>query len=174
VAARLIFLFVLLPLAELCLLLKFAQLTSPGWTMLLVVVTGLVGYWLARSQGLRTYHRIQSDLAAGQMPTDALLDGMMIFLAGAFLLTPGILTDLAGFSLLVPLSRSYYRRLILGWVKSRFSWQQVGGGQFNASVFSQGDRDSAEVVDVDVPGNTVDAEVMQRLEHDETDPGAAD
>jgi len=174
VAARLIFLFVLLPLTELFLLLEFAQLTSAGLAMLLVVVTGLIGYWLSRSQGLRTYYRIQNDLAAGRMPTDALLDGMMIFLAGAFLLTPGILTDLVGFSLLVPLSRSYYRRLVLGWVKSRFSWQQMSGGQFNASVFSQGDLDPSEIVDVDVTGTTVDAEVVQHLEHDKTDPGAAD
>ena len=47
-----------------------------------------------------------------------------MYLAGAFLLTPGILTDLAGFSLLIPFSRSYYRRLVLGWVKSRFSWRK--------------------------------------------------
>ena len=174
-AARLIFLFVVLPLTELFLLLEFAELTSARSAMLLVVVTGFVGYWLARSQGLRTYHRIQSELAAGQIPTDALLDGMMIFLAGAFLLTPGILTDLAGFSLLVPLSRSYYRRFVLGWVKSRFSWQQMGGGQFNSSVFSQRDLDSSEIVDADVvSGTTVDAEVVQHLEHDETDSDGAD
>lgn len=171
-AARLIFLFVLLPLTELFLLLEFARLTSARWAMLLVVVTGLVGYWLARSQGLRTYRRIQGDLAAGQMPTDALLDGMMIFLAGAFLLTPGLLTDLAGFSLLVPLSRSYYRRLVLGWVKSRFSWRQVGSGPFHSSFFSQEDLDSSEIVDVQVSRTTVDAEVVQHLEHDE--PDAAD
>ena len=173
-AVRLIFLFVVLPLAELFLLLEFAELTSAGWAMLLVVLTGLVGYWLARSQGLRTYHRIQSELSAGKVPTDALLDGMMIFLAGALLLTPGILTDLAGFSLLVPLSRSCYRRLVLRWVNSRFSWQQVAGGSFKSSVFSQSDLDSSQIVDVEVTGPTVDAEVVQHVEHDETNPDAAD
>ena len=168
-AVRLIFLFVVLPITELVLLLEFARRTSASWAMLLVVLTGLVGYWLARSQGLRTYRRIQSDLLAGQMPTDALLDGMMIFLAGAFLLTPGILTDLAGFSLLIPFSRSYYRRLVLGWVKSRFSWRPMGGGSFHSSFFSQEDLDSSEIVDVDVNQTTVDGEVVQHVEHDETD-----
>jgi UPF0716 protein FxsA len=108
------------------------------------------------------------------VPTDALLDGMMIFLAGALLLTPGILTDLAGFSLLVPLSRSCYRRLVLRWVNSRFSWQQVAGGPFRSSGFSQSDLDSSQIVDVEVTGPTVDAEVVQHVEHDETNPDAAD
>jgi len=169
VVARLILLFVVLPLTELFLLLEFARRTSPLSAMLLVVLTGLVGYWLAQSQGLRTYRRIQSDLFAGKLPTDALLDGMMIFLAGAFLLTPGILTDLVGFSLLVPVSRGYYRRLILGWAKSRFTWHPMGGGAGHASFFTQEDLDSSEIVDVEVTQTTVDGKIVQHVDHDESE-----
>lgn len=168
-AVRLFLLFVVIPITELFLLFEFASRTSAGWAIALVVLTGLVGYWLAQSQGLRTYRRIQSDLLAGKIPTDALLDGMMIFLAGAFLLTPGILTDLVGFSLLIPVSRSYYRRIVLGWVKSRFTWRQMGGGSFHSSFFSQDAPDSSEIVDAEVDQTTVDGKIVQHLEQDEPD-----
>ncbi|MFP6619508.1 MAG: FxsA family protein [Pirellulaceae bacterium] len=158
---RLILLFVFLPLVELYLLLECARLTSPTLTMLLVVVTGITGYWLTRSQGLRTYQRIQDELRAGKVPTNALLDGMMIFLAGAFLLTPGIVTDLIGFSLLIPVTRGCYRHLILRWLKSRFSWQQVVGHPFQSSPFDLGNPPDGEVVDADDLGGTID---LRRIE----------
>lgn len=161
-AGRLILLFVFLPLVELYLLLEFARRTSPTLTMLLVVVTGITGYWLTRSQGLRTYQRIQDELRAGKVPTNALLDGMMIFLAGAFLLTPGILTDLIGFSLLIPVTRGGYRHLVLRWFKSRFSWQQVVGRPFQSSPFDLGNVPEGEVVDADDLGSTID---VQRIEN---------
>ena len=161
-AGRLILLFVFLPLVELYVLLEFARRTSPTLTMLLVVVTGITGYWLTRSQGLRTYHRIQEELRAGKVPTNALLDGMMIFLAGAFLLTPGILTDLIGFSLLIPVTRGCYRHLILRWFKSRFSWQQVVCRPFQSSPFDLGNVPEGEVVDADDLSSTID---VQRIEN---------
>lgn len=153
----LLLVFVILPLVELYLLLVVTWLTaSVLWTMLLVVVTGVLGCLLTRSQGLRTYHRIQEELSAGKVPTDALLDGMLIFLAGAFLLTPGILTDLTGFTLLIPWSRRFYRRLILGWFKSRFSWQQVVGRHFSSVTFPASELDEMK----DVTGSTVEGTVV--------------
>jgi UPF0716 protein FxsA len=112
----LLLLFIVVPFVELALLLKLAELTGWWHTLLLVIATGVVGTWLARSQGLRTYRKIQQSLAAGQMPADSLLDAAMIFVAGALLLTPGILTDLLGFSLLFPPTRKLYR----GWLVKRF------------------------------------------------------
>jgi len=166
VFVRLIFLliFIILPLVELFLLLAFAWLTeSLFWTLLLVIVTGLLGYLLTRSQGLRIYHRIQSELSVGKVPTDALLDGMMVFLAGAFLLTPGILTDLAGFSLLIPWSRGYYRRLILSWFRSRFSWRHVVGGYSSPSGFNHQQSDFSTGAELDesvVEGTVVEADEL--------------
>lgn len=125
----LLLLFIVVPFVELALLLKLAELTSWWHTLLLVIATGIVGTWLARSQGLRTYGKIRQSLAAGQMPTDSLIDAAMIFVAGALLLTPGILTDLFGFSLLFPVTRGLYRRWVVNRFKGRFVMQTAFHGE---------------------------------------------
>jgi UPF0716 protein FxsA len=135
----LLLLFIVVPFVELALLLKLADLTSWWHTLLLVIVTGVLGTWLARSQGVRTYRKIQQSLSAGQMPTDSLLDAAMIFVAGGLLLTPGILTDLLGFSLLVPFTRQLYRRWLVKRFKARFTMQTTFG--------SSEPRQESEIID---------------------------
>lgn len=110
---RLLFLFISVPLVELVLLMQLANYTSLPFTIALVIVTGVVGAGLARRQGWQTYQRIRQELAAGQMPTNSLVDAAMIFVAGALLLTPGVLTDLFGLSLLFPVCRRFYQRIII-------------------------------------------------------------
>jgi UPF0716 protein FxsA len=124
----LLVLFVCIPLVELTILLELARLTDVWTTLTLVVVTGIIGASLARRQGWQTYIRIQQELAAGRMPTESLLDAAMIFVAGALLLTPGILTDLFGFSLLVPACRRFYRRAASRWIRTRFQVQTYDSG----------------------------------------------
>ena len=106
----LLLLFTLLPLAELILLIKIGQAIDWPATIGLVVVTGVVGWWLAKREGLRTLRGIQSELAAGRLPGDRMVDALLILLAGAVLITPGIITDLIGFSLLIPPIRAVVRR----------------------------------------------------------------
>ena len=113
----LILLFCAVPLVELYLLFALAGQIGPGTTFLIVIGTGIVGAALARWQGFSILRRIQHELNHQRMPTTSLVDGAMILLAGALLLTPGILTDLFGFSLLVPPVRAVYRRLIMGALK---------------------------------------------------------
>ena len=117
---KLLLLFVVVPSVELALLLVIAAYTSWQLTLVLVILTGILGANLARLQGWQTYLRIQHELNAGRLPADALLDALMIFIAGALLITPGVLTDAFGFSLLVPRSRSVYRARLTRWLKSRF------------------------------------------------------
>jgi UPF0716 protein FxsA len=102
-------LFIALPLVELWLLVTLGK--HVGWpqTIVLVFVTGVIGANLARKQGFQTLAAIQRDMAAGIMPAPRLLDGVMILLAGAMLITPGILTDAVGFLLLVPATRQIIR-----------------------------------------------------------------
>lgn len=138
---RLIFLFIVVPFMELVLLLKVAEWTSPAWTILLVLVTGTVGIALARAQGFRTYSRIQTELAEGRMPTDSLLDALMILVAGALLLTPGILTDAFGLSLLIPICRRFYRAWLVHRFRSRFTVQ------FKGSVADRPSHETSEVID---------------------------
>lgn len=120
---KLFFLFVTVPLIELAILLVLgSERYGIGLlpTIAIVILTGLGGAWLARLQGFAAFRRIREDLAAGRMPTDAMTDALLIFLAGAFLMTPGILTDLAGFTLLVPAGRTLVKYWLFRWFKTHF------------------------------------------------------
>lgn len=109
---RLLLLFTVVPLIELAMLLAIGRQVGVLSTVLLVLGTGILGAWLARREGVRTFARVREEFAAGRLPTDALLDGLLILVAGAVLLTPGLLTDVAGFSLLVPAGRRVVRRAL--------------------------------------------------------------
>lgn len=111
---RLLMLFVLLPLVELALLIQVGQWIGLFWTLALVVVTGFVGATLARRQGVRAWSAIRAELAGGRVPGAALVDGLLILIGGIVLLTPGILTDLAGFALLVPFTRNALKQTLRG------------------------------------------------------------
>jgi UPF0716 protein FxsA len=98
-------LFVGVPLLELFILIQLGQVVGLWPTIGLVVLTGVAGAALARLEGLRTIWRIRGELAHARLPGSALLDGLAILLGGALLLTPGILTDVVGFSFLLPPTR---------------------------------------------------------------------
>ncbi len=111
----LLLLLTVVPLVELMILIRLYHATDLITTLAVVIVTGIVGAALARRQGWETWRRIQTQLSQGKPPTTELLDGLMIVIAGALLITPGILTDLAGFSLLIPPVRT----LLRGWLARR-------------------------------------------------------
>lgn len=109
---KLALLFVVVPILELALLVQVGQWVGLLPTLLLVAFTGITGAWLARGEGVRVLARFQRELAAGHIPGQALLDGLAVLVGGAFLLTPGILTDVAGFSLLLPVTRRAIQRRV--------------------------------------------------------------
>lgn len=120
-------LFIGLPLVELYLLLQVGEFIG-GWnTVALVFVTGIIGVTLAKAEGLRLLGEIREQLEQGQLPEESLLSGLLLVIGGAFLLTPGILTDLFGLSMLVaPLRRAFAGRL-----RQRFAGQletKIGQG----------------------------------------------
>ena len=106
---RLLALFIILPLLEIALLVQIGQAIGLAWTLVIVIATGFLGATLARRQGLRTWLAIQARLRQGQVPAGALVDGLLILIGGIVLLTPGILTDLFGFALLVPATRDRFK-----------------------------------------------------------------
>ncbi len=128
--ARLIAIFVLLPIVELALLIQIGDWMGLGPTLLLVVATGVLGGLLARRQGLRAWLAIQHELRDGRVPGTALVDGLLILIGGILLLTPGVLTDLFGLSLLVPLSRTAIKRSL----RRRFE-RAVQRGDSGVTVF---------------------------------------
>jgi UPF0716 protein FxsA len=113
-------LFTLVPLVELSLLVWIGEQTAWWFPILIVLATGIVGAALARWQGWRTMVRIQDDLRAGRMPADAMVDGLLILVAGLLLVTPGVLTDAVGFALLVPPLRSLVKRGAKAWFRRNF------------------------------------------------------
>jgi UPF0716 protein FxsA len=109
---RLLLLFVLLPAAELALLIEFGSHFGTLHTLTLIVLTGVVGASLARSQGLGVMGEIQQEMAAGRLPANSLVDGVIILVAAALLVTPGILTDAFGFLCLLPAFRNIVKRFL--------------------------------------------------------------
>lgn len=109
---RLFLAFTIIPLVELALLIEVGSWLGLGPTIALVLTTGIVGAWLARAEGVRAVRAIQSEAGAGRVPGDELLNGLLILVAGVVLITPGVLTDLAGILLLVrPVRAGIVRRL---------------------------------------------------------------
>jgi UPF0716 protein FxsA len=106
----------LIPLADAILLVFVAGEIGPVPTVLLVVLTGLIGMLLVRAEGRHTLARIQQKAARGEPPTDELLDGALLIAAGAFLLTPGVVTDAIGFLLTIPPTRYPIRVLLKRYV----------------------------------------------------------
>ena len=107
---RILLLLTIAPLVELMILLRLADLINWKRTFALVVLTGVLGAWLARREGLAALTRIQSDLDKGVAPTGPVVDAVLILVAGVVLVTPGVLTDLIGFALLIAPIRRYVRR----------------------------------------------------------------
>ncbi|MXY30555.1 MAG: FxsA family protein, partial [Gammaproteobacteria bacterium] len=121
--SRLALIFVAVPLLELFLLIRLGGAIGLLPTLSLCVLTGVAGAWLARREGLRALWSFQQRLASGGVPGRALMDGLCILLGGALLLTPGLLTDVVGFSLLVPPSRRWIQKRI----RSRIERQLADG-----------------------------------------------
>lgn len=130
---RLLILFVTVPLLELYLLLQLARLTGPGTTFLLVIITGIIGSWLAKREGLIAWQKFHAALADGRMPSREIQDGLMIVFAAALLLTPGLLTDIFGFIMLVPFGRDLVRKLLLSKLFRGFGSVQIQTTTFESN-----------------------------------------
>jgi UPF0716 protein FxsA len=110
---RLLLLFLLTPAVELGLLIQVDRLIGFPATIGLIIATGIAGSYLARREGLNTWRRLNERLNSGDLPGKELMDGVIILVAGALLVTPGVLTDVIGFLGLLPPSRALIRRLLL-------------------------------------------------------------
>ncbi len=122
---RLILLFTVMPLIELYLLIQVGRYLGTLPTITIVLITGIIGGLLARSQGLSVQRQIRIDLQNGIIPTDSLIDGLFILIAGALLITPGMITDVCGFALMVPGFRGWFKMWLKGILK-----RKIESGQF--------------------------------------------
>ena len=90
-------------------------------TIVLVIGTATLGALLAKKQGVDTLRKIQQQLAAGVLPAEELIDGLLILIAAVVLITPGLLTDTFGFILLIPQTRQWFKRYIRGLLNNRLA-----------------------------------------------------
>jgi UPF0716 protein FxsA len=110
--AKLFALFTIVPLIELLLLIPLSQAMGTLPTIALVVTTAVVGAILGKSQGLGAWNRITTEFGQGKLPGDAIIDGLIVLVACVLLITPGVLTDVLGISMLIPFLRAPVRKLL--------------------------------------------------------------
>ena len=122
---KLVLLFVVTPLVELAILVYLGTLIGVLYTILIVVVTGLIGALLARNQGLATLSRIRSDIERGILPAEELFKGVLILIGGLLLLTPGLVTDLAGFAMLIPQIRNVVVKRLRRFIQRKIQQRQI-------------------------------------------------
>jgi len=128
---RLILLFTIVPLIELYFLIKIGNVIGALNTIFLILATGLLGAAMVRLEGLRTLRQILDNLSHRAIPAEEMVDGLLIFFAGVLLITPGVLTDVAALFLLIPFTRTLFKR----WLRRRFDRMVASG---NARIYFHG------------------------------------
>jgi len=157
--SKLLLLFITVPLVEFFVLTKIGMRIGVLPTIATILITGILGAWLTRVQGLRTLRRFQQATKEGRLPHEEVMDGVMILVAGAVLLTPGFLTDAVGFLLLVPAVRTAVRIQLSNYLMRRIQFVAPGGqmgrvvDDGNVSVRGRGDASArkvkARVIDIE-------------------------
>jgi len=123
--------FTIVPFVEIYLLIKIGAKVGAFNTILIVILTGLLGASLARLEGIKTMTKVRESLNRGEVPAEEMLDAMLIFAAGVVLLTPGFITDLTGLALLVPQARFWFKR----WLRKKFDeWLEKTNGRGGMSI----------------------------------------
>lgn len=144
---RLLLLFIVVPVLELALLIQLGKIVGLIPTLALIVFTGALGAFLARRQGLEVLGKVRAEMADGRIPAGPIVDGVIILLAAAVLMTPGVLTDVCGFLCLVPAFRGRLKR----YLRRRFEGAVRRGDATLSVDFGGGASGAREVRDVTPP-----------------------
>jgi UPF0716 protein FxsA len=112
-ALALVFIFIVLPIAELYVIIQVGEAIGVWWTLALLIADSVLGSMLLRTQGRAAWRRFNATLAAGRPPAKEVMDGGLVIFGGAFLITPGFITDVLGVLLLFPPTRALFRRLLV-------------------------------------------------------------
>ena len=124
----LVLLFIVVPIAELYVIIQVGQLIGVWPTLFLLLADALLGSWLVKHQGRGAWRRFNEALAARRFPGKEVADGVLIVIGGTLLLTPGFITDVFGFFLLIPPTRAIARSLLRRFTVGRFTVVGVPGG----------------------------------------------
>lgn len=121
---KILLLFIVTPLVEMAILIELGRRFGTWHTIGIVLLTGFIGASLAKVQGLQVYRNLTRSLYNGELPHNHLIEGVLLFVGGALLITPGVLTDAVGFGLVLP----WTRRLVREQVKSQLRKRLIYGG----------------------------------------------
>ncbi len=150
--------FILVPIAELYVLIQVGQVIGVLPTLVLLVLDSLIGAWLLRREGARAWRAFRGALGERRVPAREVADGALVLFGGALLLTPGFLTDVLGLLCILPPTRAVLRRLMTGVVAARLGVVGVVGGLATDGLAGRArPRPRAEDPDV-VEGEVVDPE----------------
>ena len=116
---KLLLLFIVTPLVEMAILIELGRRFGTWHTIGIVLLTGLIGASLAKAQGLQVYRNLMSSLYNGELPHNYLIEGLLLLIGGALLITPGVLTDFVGFILVLPWTRSLVRERVKSQLRKR-------------------------------------------------------
>jgi UPF0716 protein FxsA len=145
----LILLFIVVPIAELAVIIQVGQLIGVWWTIALLLADSVLGSWLMRSQGRAVWRRFNAAVAEGRAPTREVLDGVLVIFGGALLITPGFISDVFGLLFLLPPTRLLVRGLLV-----RRATLRVMGSMRRS--------DSGEADDVDGTAVDIGPDVLDR------------
>ncbi len=112
VSAVMVALFVGVPLLEIYVLVQIGQVIGAWWTILLLILSSVIGTWLVRREGGRAWQALTTALQTGRMPHRELADGALILVGGTLMLTPGFVSDAVGMVLILPVTRPLARRVL--------------------------------------------------------------
>lgn len=120
--------FIIVPIIEITVLINVGEMIGTWNTVGLVLLSAFIGVNMLRYQGISTLTRAQAKMNAGEMPANEMVEGIILAVGGALLVTPGFVTDVIGFCCLIPITR----KLFVGFLKSRFTVVAAGEGGFYA------------------------------------------
>jgi UPF0716 protein FxsA len=155
-AVVLVLLFLVVPILEIFLIIQVGQVIGGWQTVALLVLESLLGGWIVKREGRRAWRALRSTLGTARMPERQLADAALVLVGGTLLLTPGFLTDVVGFFLVLPFTRPFARRLLTRWVARRAvqgmsrrfpAYGPVGPGSMGQDPFTPGPVVQGEVVD---------------------------
>jgi UPF0716 protein FxsA len=143
---RVFAIFTVVPLVELYLLIAIGRTFGAGPTIGLVLLTGAIGAWFVRHEGAKVIRRWQEAMARQELPKEGVIDGFLIFVGGLMLIAPGILTDVAGLTMVVPPTRRVIAGIVRAWLERQIA---TGGVQVYAPVYEGPSRGRQDVIDVE-------------------------
>lgn len=118
---KLFLMFTVIPFVEVTILLQLSKYLGVGSTIFMVLFSGILGAFFVRREGFSIWFKLQKELQEGQIPSDQIFNGILLLIAGIVLVTPGLLTDLLGYILIIPFTREAVKKIIVERVKKKYS-----------------------------------------------------